>query len=138
MPERTNLLKASLESLMTDESALTDRVYEDFFAHHPEAREFFGNQSRAAQAQMVRETLMYAYDHIEDEPWVRANLEALGLKHHGYEISQEMYGWFVESLIRVFRGCVGAEWSDELEGEWRRVLSHLSNLMCQAGPGVPA
>lgn len=138
MPEPTDLLKRSLVKLMADESTLTDQIYQDFFGHHPEARDFFGTHSQAAQAQMVRETLMYAHDHVEEAPWVRSNLEALGLKHHGYEISREMYGWFVESLIRVFRECIGQEWSTDLEAEWRRVLDHLSDLMRHAGSGAPA
>jgi hemoglobin-like flavoprotein len=131
-------LKKSLETLMADERALTDRVYADFFGEHPNARGLFGTHSQASQAQMVRETLMYALDHMDEAPWVKSNLEALGDKHHGYEVSGEMYGWFVESLIRVFGEFCGDDWTPELEEDWRRVLQHLSSLMRLAGHGAPA
>ncbi|MBW2273281.1 MAG: hypothetical protein JRG96_08420 [Deltaproteobacteria bacterium] len=131
MPE---LLRANLETILADEEKLMKRIYEDLFEEHPHAAEVFSEYSEAGQRQMVRETLMYSIDHLEAASWVKPNLVSLGQKHHAYEVTDEMYDWFVDCLIRVFAELSGPEWNEELETRWREVLDHISDLMRRAAP----
>jgi hypothetical protein len=73
--------------------------YQRFFGKHPELEDLFTNNP-APQQQMLNETLTAVVDHLEDAGWVKTNMEALGLRHQSYEISDEMYDWWIDVLSR--------------------------------------
>ncbi|MBW2270623.1 MAG: hypothetical protein JRH16_18815 [Deltaproteobacteria bacterium] len=132
MSEIAERLKPNLEILAEDEPKLIRRVYEDLFEHHPRAAELFAEHSRAVRGEMLREALMLAIDHADGATWVEENLTSLGDQHEVNGVTNEMYSWFVDSLLRVFADLSGREWCAELEGSWRTVLEQISDLMLTA------
>ena len=130
MSEVAERLKQSLEILAADEPTLIRRVYEDLFEHHPQTEVLFGEHSRAVRGEMVREVLMFAIDLAEGATWVEENLSSLGYKHEVNGVTLEMYGWFVDSLLRVLAELSGPQWCAELEDSWRTALKRVSDLMC--------
>ena len=132
MTAPAELLTQNLELVCADENFLVERIYHEFFTRYPEAKELFCKYSEPGKRQMVRETFMYAIDHLEGAPWVASNLLSLGRKHYAYEVTDEMYAWFTESILRVFAEISGSQWNTELEGHWRDLLTQLSDFMLQA------
>ena len=47
-----------------------------------------------------------------------------------------MYGWFVDSLLRIFAEISGPQWCVELEDSWRTALELVSDLMCKSESGA--
>ena len=129
MSEVAERLKSSLEIIAEDEATFIRRVYEDLFEQHPKTLELFGGHSRAVRGEMVREVLMYAIEHNEGATWVEENLASLGDQHEVNGVTLEMYGWFVDSLLRIFAEVSGPDWCAELEGSWRTALELVSDLM---------
>jgi hemoglobin-like flavoprotein len=78
---------------------------------------------------MVRETLMYAVDHLDGERWVTSNLASIGSKHVDYEITEEMYEWVVAAMLHGMAKISGNGWSPQIEAGWRELLRYLSDLM---------
>jgi hemoglobin-like flavoprotein len=136
MSEVAERLQRSLEILAADEPTLIRRVYEDLFEHHPQTAVLFSEHSRTVRAEMVREALMYVIDHSEGASWVEENLTSLGDQHEVNGVTLEMYGWFVDSLLRIFAEISGPQWSAELEGSWRTALELVSDLMCKPESGA--
>jgi hemoglobin-like flavoprotein len=130
MSEVAEQLKQSREILAEDEPTLIRRVYEDLFEHHPQTAALFGEHSRAARGEMVREVLMFAIELAEGASWVEENLESLGFKHEVNGVTLEMYDWFIDSLLRVLAELSGSQWSAALEDSWRTALKRVSDLMC--------
>jgi hemoglobin-like flavoprotein len=123
------LLKRNFETLVEHEADLAYEVYEELFRVHPELLESFTARHSAAGAQMVRETLMYAIDHLEGESWVTTNLASLGAKHVDYEVTEEMYEWVIFAMLHGMAKISGDEWNPRIEAGWRELLRYLSDLM---------
>jgi hemoglobin-like flavoprotein len=129
MQADAELLKQNFETLVEHEHALVDSVYAELFRRHPELLALFSAPRSPAGAQMVRETLMYAIDHLDGASWVQTNLASLGAKHVDYDVTEEMYTWVVDAMLHAMSAVSGAQWSHELETSWRELLEYLSDLM---------
>lgn len=133
------LVERSFEQITDRHSGaeLTSRFYERLFSRHPEVVELFGRHSMAAQQQMLLETLTGVLEHLSDVSWLKANMEALGVKHHGYDVSFEMYDWWRVVMLDTLAQLSDNGWSDELGGAWDRQLRAICALVRDAGPGAP-
>jgi hypothetical protein len=67
---RGDTLRSSLASIVHDEPLFLSTVYERWFARRPDTVELFGANDQASRNQMVRESLMYAIDHVDGANWV--------------------------------------------------------------------
>jgi nitric oxide dioxygenase len=119
----------NFETLAAHEIELPDTVYELLFGAHPELLELFTARNSAASRQMVRETLMYAVDHLHGADWVVDNMESLRTKHVAYEVTDEMYAWYTEAMLAAMSKVSGDAWTPTLEADWREVLQYLVDLM---------
>lgn len=127
--DKAKRITENIEMLLEKESRLDERIFKDFFSKHPEVTELFSEHTATSRKQMVRETLVYAIDFLEEAPWVHSNLQSRGGEHREYEVTPSMYGWFNDSMINTFASLSGEAWSIELEKDWRYVLEQLSGLM---------
>ena len=105
--------------------------YERFFGKHPELEDLFTN-SPAPQQQMLNETLTSVIDHLEDADWVKSNMEALGLRHQGYEVTDEMYDMWIDALVETLQQLSGDAWSEHLERVWREQLEMICGFARRA------
>lgn len=96
--EREHFL-AALGHLSDNEEAFTESLYAHFFALRPDAAALFGEYSISEKEEMVRETFRSLLAWLEQEPWLDANLTALGQSHAEYGVEGDMYPPFVEALL---------------------------------------
>jgi len=125
-------LRASFELVVTRAPDLTSRFYEVLFARYPQAQALFGRNTRRAQADMLATALAAVLDHLEDAPWLSRTLGALGEKHVGYGVTEEMYGWVGDALLATLAEVAGAEWTPALAKAWTDAYGAIASLM-QAG-----
>lgn len=128
-----SLLLASLEQLAGREQQLQERFYELFFARHPEVRELFGEHSISEQEEMIRETLASLVAHLEDEPWLDGNLEAMGKSHREYGVEDAMYDWFIDCMLDAVEHVSPEAAEPPAREAWRRALARLTGVMREAG-----
>src|ERR1041384_8203611 len=88
-----SLLRESFEVVATANPKFTTRFYEILFERYPQARPLFPANGIARQAEMLTSALVAVLDHLEDAPWLKDTLGALGSKHVGYGVKREMYDW---------------------------------------------
>ena len=124
-----NLLRDSFAFVIEREPELVGRFYTILFERYPQARALFGRNARAAQEKMLAGALVAVLDHIEDAAWFRSTLGALGAKHVGYGVTEEMYGWVGECLLAALAEAAGAAWSAELETEWAAAYGAIAGAM---------
>ena len=130
---RRDLLMGSLERLSGRESRLVERFYELFFARHPEICELFGEHGISEREEMIRETLASVLAHLEGEPWLADNLEAMGKSHGEYGVEGPMYDWFVDCMLDTLEEVHGDGWNSEYREAWRAALEYLTDTMRRAG-----
>ncbi|MEZ4331218.1 MAG: globin [Myxococcota bacterium] len=125
-------LVEALEALAACEKKLTEDLYPRFFARRPDAVPLFGVHAIAEREEMVRETLRSLYALAEGEPWLAANLEALGRSHAEYGVTGDMYADFVDVFVEVAPG----ELAPPERSALRNGLARITDVMRDAGETV--
>ena len=126
------LLRRSFEVVVERHPDVTARFYVILFERHPEARALFGRRSQEAQEKMLTQALVAVMDHLDDAAWFTETLEALGAKHVGYGVTDEMYAWVGDALLAALEHALGPDWTPEVALEWSRAYAAIATTM-QAG-----
>ncbi len=129
--EDQKIISEHLHLISTREPKIAERIYERLFERHPQARELFGAHAEAVQQDMVNETLIAVVDSLEGNAWLESNMQLLGVKHAEFEVTDEMYDWWTDSILEVLAELSGPDWTPRLEQLWRERMDHLCNLMRQ-------
>ncbi len=132
MALNVKVLRESFELVVERSPNVTRRFYEILFERYPQTREMFPESRRANQEAMLTGALVAVIDHLEDAPWLTSTLQGLGAKHVAYGVTDEMYGWVGDSLLRTLAEVAGPAWSAEIEQAWSEAYGAIAGLM-QAG-----
>ncbi len=129
--EDQEVIAEHLDLISEREPRIAERIYDRLFQRHPKVRELFGVHAAAVQQDMLNETLIGVVDSLEGMAWLESNLELLGAKHVEFDVSDEMYDSWTESIVEVLAEVSGSDWSPRLESLWRERMDHLCGLMRQ-------
>src|SRR5262245_42400404 len=127
------VLRASFDRIVERHPDVTHVFYDILFERYPQARALFGRNTRAAQEKMLTQALALVIEHVEDASWLSGTLTALGAKHAGYGVTDEMYDWVGECLIAALEQAEGAEWTPEVEEAWLAAYGAIAGIMRGAG-----
>ena len=130
------LLRSSFELVTDRQPLLVRRFYEILFARYPQAQRLFGRNTQPAQEKMLTGALVAVLDHLEDAEWFHSTLGALGAKHVGYGVTEEMYGWVGECLLAAIAEAAGDDWSAELAGLWTSAYGAIAGAMLAGARGA--
>ena len=125
------LLRSSFELVIARSPNLVHRFYEILFQRYPQAKPLFTRNQPPQQEKMFADTLVAVMDHLEDAPWLVQTLTALGAKHKGYGVTDEMYDWVGGSLLATLAEVAGPDWSPELATAWADAYGAIAGLMKQ-------
>jgi hemoglobin-like flavoprotein len=123
------LLRSSFDLVVSRQPQITPRFYEILFSRYPQVRPLFGRNSEAAQQQMLQEALIAVMEHLEDASWLSSTLGAMGAKHVDYGVTNEMYDWVGDSLLRTLAEVAGDDWTPELATAWSDAYQAIASLM---------
>jgi len=123
------LLRDSFELVANTNPAFVRRFYEILFERYPAARPLFPHSALGRQAEMLTSALVAVVDHLEDAPWLRDTLGALGEKHVGYGVTREMYDWVGAALLATLAEVAGPAWTPELAAAWGEAYAAIVSLM---------
>ncbi len=129
MSLNVDVLRSSFELVLDRQPEVTPRFYEILFSRYPQAQPLFGRRSRPEQAKMLQEALVAVVDHLEDAEWLESTLRAMGKKHVDYGVTDEMYDWVGDSLLRTLAEVAGDEWTPEVEAAWKEAYGAIAALM---------
>jgi len=131
MSLNVKLLRESFDLVVERSPKLTHRFYEILFERYPQTQAMFPTGRRGRQEEMLTEALVAVLDHLEDAPWLTGTLQALGAKHVDYGVTDEMYGWVGDSLLRTLAEVAGKDWNPELESAWAGAFGAIASIMQQ-------
>jgi hemoglobin-like flavoprotein len=129
MALNVRLLRESFELVATANPRVIARFYDILFERYPQARGLFPPGGAVRQAEMLTGALVAVLDHLEDAPWLKDTLGALGAKHVGYGVTPEMYSWVGASLLAALAEVAGAAWTPEHEASWGEAYGVIVSLM---------
>lgn len=107
---------------------LTRRFYEVLFERHPAVRSMFGASTRK-QEEMLTRALVAVLEHLDDAPWLTETLHALGARHVGYGVRDEMYDWVGDALLATLAEVADEAWTSRVARAWSDALAAIAGLM---------
>lgn len=131
-------LRESFALVLERSPNVTERFYEIFFARYPQVKPLFGRNSAKNQQKMLAEALVAVVDHLEDAPWLRDTLFALGAKHVSYGVKDEMYGWVGESLLAALAEAAGDAWTPRVRDAWVAAYGAISSMALEGARSARA
>jgi hemoglobin-like flavoprotein len=123
------VLRESLESVLAMDDSFPRRFYEILFERHPATKALFVRSTPGAQQKMFAQKLCAIVDHIEDDGWLSRELESIWVSHERYGVKDEMYPWVGDALIETLREALGAEFTPEIEQNWREAYALLAKAL---------
>ena len=129
MALNVGLLRDSFDLVATTNPKFTTRFYEILFDRYPQTQGMFPVGNRARQAEMLTGAFVAVLDHLEDAPWLRDTLGALGAKHADYGVTREMYDWVGGCLLVALAETAGPKWTPELNAAWSEAYGAIVSLM---------
>ena len=130
-------LRSSLALVMSREPLVCRRFFEIRFERHPIVRPLFSRYSAREQEQLLRDAIVAVVDHLEDAPWLAANLAALGQRHVRYGVTREMYDWVGACMLATLAEVAGRDWTPPLEIAWAKAYRSIVALMLPEADGAP-
>jgi len=126
-----SILRESFATVVERSPQVIARFYEIFFERYPEVRPMFGRAPAgiARQEKMLTDALVAVLDHLEDAPWLQETLFALGAKHVGYGVRDEMYGWVGQCLLAALAEAGGDAWTSDVEAQWAEAFGAIQSMM---------
>jgi hemoglobin-like flavoprotein len=123
------LLRASFETILEREPAMTVRFYEILFRRYPAARPLFGANSSRAQQEMLQGALVAVIDNLDNATWLVSTLGALGAKHVAYGVTPEMFAWVGDALLTTLAEISGEQWTADVALAWQEAYGVIRDLM---------
>ncbi len=128
----SEIIAAQWNLLSEREPRIAERIYERFFQSDTRIARLFGAHCRAVKEDMLHETLTGMVMCSEGTDWLVSNLKLLGAKHVEFDVSDEMYDLWTESVLGVLSELSGPSWGSSLERLWRERIEYLCSVMREA------
>jgi hemoglobin-like flavoprotein len=120
----------SLRKILESERLFGSMFYDVFFTRSPEARKYFDGVDMKRQALVLTMALqMMEQFHTNGYAAIDHYLRHIGHHHHDRDVPRELYADWRDSLLVALEQFLGADWSDDLRGEWERAIASATTAM---------
>lgn len=123
-------LRESFALVVERSPDVTRRFYEILFERYPQVRPMFGASTKK-QEEMLTRALVAVIDHLDDGTWLADTLRALGAKHVDYGVTDEMYEWVGDALIRALSEVAGEQWTPRVSKAWTDAFAAIAGFMIE-------
>ena len=128
MTASSNPIERSFELAAGRCEDLTPLVYRRLFDAHPEARTMFRTEgSELVKGSMLALTIDAILDFAGERTSHFRIIAAEISSHDAYGTSRELFIAFFGIIAQTVREIVGAEWSDDIDAAWRKLLGDIES-----------
>ncbi|TPW13214.1 MAG: methyl-accepting chemotaxis protein, partial [Halothiobacillaceae bacterium] len=124
-----DVVQETFELLKPQGEALVKRFYERLFARYPEAKKLFSNTSMESHAPKLVAALALVVRGLEGQDFPLTVLQDLGVRHHRYGATNELYPPVAETLLATLEEFAGDLWTEEIQAAWQGVLNLVAEAM---------
>ncbi len=130
MTASSNPIERSFELAAERCEDLTPLVYRRLFEAHPEAQKLFRSEgSESVKGSMLAMTIDAILDFAGERTGRFRMIAAEVSSHDAYGTQRELFIAFFGILAQTLREVVGADWSDEIDTAWRKLLGDIENFV---------
>jgi hemoglobin-like flavoprotein len=135
---RSNPIHQSFELAAARCADLTPLVYRRLFTEHPETEAMFRTQgSDLVKGSMLSLTIEAILDFSGERSGRFRMIECEAISHDAYGTPRDVFVVFFAVIADTLREVVGADWSDEIDDAWRKLLAELRDVVPQEPSGIP-
>jgi hemoglobin-like flavoprotein len=130
MTASSNPIERSFELAAMRCEDLTPLVYRHLFDTHPEARAMFRTDGgELVMGSMLAMTIDAILDFAGERTGHFRLITSEVSSHDGYGTPRELFVAFFAIIARALREVVDADWSDEIDAAWRKLLGDIEGLV---------
>src|SRR5215475_6820097 len=128
-----NPIERSLELAAISCEDLTPLVYERLHRDYPETRPMFRTEgSEPVKGSMLALTIEAILDLAGERSGKFRMIECEISSHDAYGTPRELFTAFFGVIAATLRELLGAEWSDEIDAAWQRLLTEVEGVVAQS------
>ncbi|MGH8518778.1 MAG: globin family protein [Panacagrimonas sp.] len=127
-PHQIDLVQTSFEKVAPIADTAAALFYGRLFEIDPSTRPLFRNDLRR-QGAMLMQTLGLAVRHLHDPTPVLGAVQALGVRHVGYGVTEAQYDSVGAALLCTLGQGLGAAFTAEVEAAWAATYEVLAGVM---------
>ena len=130
MPASPNPIERSFEIAAERCEDLPPQVYRRLFDAHPEARTMFRTEgSEPVKSSMLALTIDAILDFAGERTGHFRLIECEVSSHDAYGTPRELFVAFFGIIAQSLHEVIGADWSDEIDAAWRKLLGDIESLV---------
>ncbi|HTN92077.1 MAG TPA: globin family protein [Sorangium sp.] len=130
-PRTIELVQRSWAKVMPISDAAAALFYQRLFELDPSTRSLFKNDM-AEQKKKLMQTLAVAVDGLSNLGKLVPVLQSLGVRHHGYMVTDHHYDVVGEALLWTLREGLGDGFTRDVETAWTEVYGVIADVMKKA------
>jgi len=130
MTASSNPIERSFELAAERCEDLTPLVYRHLFDAHPEARTMFRTEgSELVKGSMLAMTIDAILDFADERTGHFRLITSEVSSHDAYGTPRELFIALFAIIAQTLREVLGADWSDEIDAAWRKLLGEIAALV---------
>ncbi|MEH6758641.1 MAG: hypothetical protein V7676_14175 [Parasphingorhabdus sp.] len=123
------IMEQSLFIVVEADVDITERLYAQFFAAHPEQKASFFHPT-TTKGQMVNEILECLLALAQGEQWVENSIQNHVIAHRSYgDIPFRLYAELLDMLVTCLAEISGKCWSTQYQAAWDRQTARLIRMV---------
>lgn len=105
-------------------------VFQRLFAENPEIEPLFVRDTAGlVRGEMMAVTLEALLDCAGGDAYAVSLVEIERVNHEGLGVTPEVFDTFFRVVMAVFKEILGADWTDETDAVWHRVLAKFPHAL---------
>jgi len=130
MTASSNPIERSFELAAERCEDVTPLVYRRLFDAHPEARTMFRTEgSELVKGSMLAMTIDAILDFADERIGHFRLITSEVSSHDAYGTPRELFIALFAIIAQTLREVLGADWSDEIDAAWRKLLGEIAALV---------
>ncbi len=112
---------------------LTPLVYARLHREHPETRAMFRTEgSELVKGSMLSMTIESILDFAGERSGKFRMIECELSSHDAYGTPRDLFVAFFGVIAAILRELLGADWSDEIDAAWKKLLAEIEGVVAQS------
>ena len=136
-PEQIELVKSSFRAVVPIADRAGIMFYDRLFALDPSLRPLFKGDI-AEQSRTLMRMIATAVNGLDRLDTIVPAVQALGMRHAGYGVSDAHYGTVAEALLWTLEQGLGDGFTPEVSEAWVAAYTVLATTMQEAARGASA
>jgi hemoglobin-like flavoprotein len=130
-PRQISLIEGSWGYIITNTEEAGKLFYTRLFEQSPHLKHLFKENMREQERKLMS-MIALAVSKLNNLDEVLNDVKALGTRHKGYGVKEDMYNDVAGALLWTLEKGLGDQWNDEVKEAWTSLYVTLAGIMSKS------